>query len=132
MQSERDFNQQGEDTSPIQPAPGQVHYGRRGTKWFSFDLPVDPAHPMSVIVTYNNDERARGTFDVLVDGEKVGEHATDRHSPDQELRFIDVTYAIPPALVQGKQKVTVRFQVADGNVISAVYGIRMVRADLAQ
>jgi len=87
---------------------------------------------MTVIVTYSNDERARGTFNILVDGEKVGEHATDRHSPDQETRFIDVPYEIPAALVQGKQKVTVRFQAADGNVISAVYGIRMVRADAAQ
>jgi DUF1680 family protein len=130
MQSERDFNQQGEDTSPVEPTPGQVHYGRRGTKWFSFDLPVDSSHPMSVIVTYNNDERAKGTFDILVDGEKIGEHITDRHSPDQELRFIDVAYPIPSVLVQGKQEVTVRFQVAEGNVISAVYGIRMVRADL--
>jgi DUF1680 family protein len=132
MQSERDFNQQGEDTSPIQPSPGQARYGRRGTKWFSFDVPVEPAHPMTVIVTYSNDERARGTFNILVDGENVGEHTTDRHSPDQELRFIDVPYEIPASLVQGKQKVTVRFQAVDGNMISAVYGIRIVRADAAQ
>jgi len=132
MQSERDFNQQGEDTSPIQPSQEQMRYGRRGTKWFSFDLPVDRAHPMSVVVTYRNDERATGTFNILVDGKKVGEHSTDQHTPDQEMRFIDVPYAIPTELVQGKQKVTVRFQAADGNVISAVYGIRMVRADDAR
>lgn len=136
MQSERDFNQQGEDTTPIQPGGrgGQVRYGRRGTKWFSFDIPVDPAHPMSVVVTYSNSDtgRSRGTFDILVDGTKVGEHTTEGHTPDQDERFFDVAYAIPAALVQGKQKVTVRFQAGDGNIISTVYGIRMVRADSAQ
>ena len=102
MQSERDFNQQGEDTTPVQPTPGQVHYGRRGTKWFSFDLPVDPSHPMSVIVTYNNDERARGTFDILVDGQKVGEHTTDRHQSGSGVAFLRRPYAIPPATGTGK------------------------------
>lgn len=38
MQSERDFNQQGGQTSPAQL---QGRYGRRAVDWFSFDLPVD-------------------------------------------------------------------------------------------
>ena len=126
MQSERDFSQQGEDTSPIQV---EERYGRRGTKWFSFDLPVDPAHPMSLVVTYSNDGRRKGTFDVLVGGKKVGEQAVERRSPEQEVRFFDVEYALPAELVQGKQKVTVRFEAASGNEISAVFGIRTIRSD---
>ena len=68
MQTERDFNQQGEDTSPTQV---QGHYGRRGTKGFSFDLPVDAAHRLALVVTSSNDARQNCSFDVLVDGEKV-------------------------------------------------------------
>jgi DUF1680 family protein len=128
MQSERDINQQGEDTSPVQL---QGRYGRRGTKWFSFDLPVDPASPMSMVVTYNTDGRKR-SFDILVDGKKVGEQAMDRRSPEMEARFFDVEYPIPAELVSGKQKVTVRFEATNGNDISAVFGIRMVRADAAR
>jgi hypothetical protein len=37
-------------------------------------------------------------------------------------------YEIPPELVKGKEKVTVRFQAVDGQ-IGPVYGVRMVRAD---
>src|SRR5262249_27032481 len=48
MQPERDFNQQGEETSPSRTA-GRA--GRSSKKWFSFDLPVDAAHPMALIVT---------------------------------------------------------------------------------
>src|SRR5205814_2381455 len=64
MQTERDFNQQGEDTYPVQI---QGHYGRRRTKWFSFDLPIDTAHPVTLIVTYSNEARRNGAFDILVD-----------------------------------------------------------------
>ena len=124
MQTERDFNEQGEDTAPVQL---QQRYGRRGTKWFSFDLPVDPSHPMTAVVTYSNDGRKR-TFDVLVDGRKVGEQSMERRSPEQDVRFFDVEYPIPPELVQGKSKVTIRFEATNGNDIAGVFGIRMVRA----
>jgi uncharacterized protein len=129
MQTERDFNQQGEDTSPAQV---QGRYARRGSKWFSFDLPVDPAHPMTLVVTYSNDERQKRTFDVLADGRKMGEQTTERRSPEQDIRFFDVEYALPAELIQGKQKVTVRFEATNGNEIGAVFGIRMIRADAAR
>ena len=32
-------------------------------------------------------------------------------------------------LVKSKEKLTVRFQATEGNVIAAVFGIRMIRAD---
>lgn len=129
MQTERDFNEQGEDTSPVQL---EQHYGRRGTKWFSFDLPVESSHPMGLVVTLSNDARRQGSFDILVDGKKVGTQATERRSPEQDVRFFDVEYAIPAELVEGKQKVTVRFEAAAGSDIPGVFGIRTVRSDAAR
>jgi len=126
MQTEREFNQQGEESSPVQL---EGRYGRRGTKWFSFDLPVEAGHPMGLIVTFSNDARRKGSFDVLVDGKKVGEQATERRSPEQDVRFIDVEYTLPSELIEGKQKVTVRFEAAAGSDIPGVFGIRIVRAD---
>jgi hypothetical protein len=128
MQTERDFNQQGEDSSPVQL---MERYGRRGTKWFSFDLPVDTAHPMGLLVTFSNDARRQGSFDIVVDGKKVGTQATERRSPEQDVRFFDVEYAIPPELVEGKQKVTVRFEASSGSDIPGVFGIRIIRRDAA-
>jgi DUF1680 family protein len=129
MQTERDFNQQGEDSSPVQL---MERYGRRGTKWFSFDLPVDAGHPMGLLVTLSNDARRQGSFDIVVDGEKVGAQATERRSPEQDVRFFDVEYAIPPELVEGKQKVTVRFEASSGSDIPGVFGIRIIRRDAAR
>ena len=129
MQTERDFNQQGEESSPVQL---EGRYGRRGTKWFSFDLPVEAGHPMSLVVTFSNDARRNGSFDILVDGKKVGEQTTERRSPEQDVRFFDVDYAIPSGLIEGKQKLTVRFEASAGRDIPGVFGIRIIRADSAR
>ncbi len=123
MQPERDFNYQGEDSSPDRV---MGHPCRRGTKWFSFDLPVEPAKPMALVVTYYSDEWRKRTFDVLVDGQRVGEQTVERGGP---VRFFDAEYAVPAELVKDKKKVTVRFQATNGNEIAAVFGIRMIRAD---
>jgi DUF1680 family protein len=127
MQTERDFNEQGEDSSPVQM---EGHFGRQGNKWFSFDLPVDASHPMVLAVTYSNDGHRKSTFDILVDGQKLGSQTSPGRSPEQEVVFSDVEYAIPAELLKDKKKVSVRFQAADGNAISGVYGIRTIRGDM--
>jgi uncharacterized protein len=130
MQSERDFAEKDEDSAPVQL---NGRYGRQGTNWFSYDLPVDAASPAILIVTYSNDARGRkGGFDVLVDGTKVGEQTMERRTPEQDVRFFDVKYPLPLDMVKGKQKVTVRFQAKGGDAIPGVFGIRTVRADAAR
>jgi uncharacterized protein len=123
MQTERDFNQQGEDSEP-ERVMGRA--ARRGGKWFSFDLPVDGKHPMAVVVTYYSDEWRKRTFDILIDGRKVGEQVVEKAGAPH---FFDAQYPIPADLVKAKEKVTIRFQATNGNEIAAVFGIRMIRAD---
>lgn len=125
MQPERDFNFQGEDSSPVRVMERPA---RRGSTWFSFDLPVESDHPMTLVVTYSTDEPATRTFELLVDGKRIGQQTVDRRSPEQVVRFFDVEYPIPADLLQGKQKVTVRFQATQGNEIAAVFGLRTIRA----
>jgi hypothetical protein len=125
--SERDFNQRGEETSPVRIG-GRP--GRSARKWFSFDLPVGAANPLKLIVTYHGEERATRTFEILVDDKRVGEQRIERHRPGSPTKsFFDVEYAIPAELAQGKQKVTVRFQATGGNETAGVFGVRVVRAE---
>jgi DUF1680 family protein len=127
MQPERDFNQQGEETEPDH-VMGQP--GRRGKKWFSFDLPVDPTHPMALRVTYTTEERQKRTFTLLVDGQRIGEQVIERAAPGSNTgHFFDVTYPIPELLIREKKKATIRFEATSGSEIAAVFGIRMLRAD---
>lgn len=125
--SERDFNQQGEETAPVRVG-GRP--GRSAKKWFSFDLPVDAAHPLKLIATYHGEERANRSFEILVDGTRIGEQKIERHRPGSPTKsFFDVEYAVPADAVKGKQKVTVRFQATNGNETAGVFAVRLVRAD---
>ncbi len=126
MQAERDANQQGEDSAPVQLAG---RFGRQGKKWFSFDLPMESNHTLSLVVTFSNDARRNGSFAVLVDGIKVGERIVERRSPELDVHFDDVAYAVPGELVRGKKKITVRFETIDETPIPGVFGVRLVRTD---
>jgi hypothetical protein len=123
---EREFNYQGADDAVTQRMLGRP--GRRGGSWFSYDLPVDPAHPMTLIATYYSDDR-RGTpadFRLLVDGRRVAHQEVNRTEPP---RFFDIEYPVPEELVRGKGKVTVRFEATEGSQIATVFGLRMIRGD---
>jgi len=118
---EKPFNPQGEETTIVR-VDGRP--GRRGTKWFSYDVPIDASKQLSLVVTLNGDNRRRRTFDILVDGTHVGEVTLAQSSVS---RFIEPEYLLPPFLVRDKQKVTVRFEATGGNEIAAVFGLRLIR-----
>jgi DUF1680 family protein len=122
-ESEQEFHQGGEETWPDR-ARGRSC--RRGRKWFSYEVPVEPDRPMALVVTYYHDEWRRRTFAIRVDGHEVGKQEIPRGGVP---RFFDVEYAVPEAVVRGKTAVTVRFEATEGNEIAGVYGLRMIRAD---
>jgi hypothetical protein len=125
--NEKEFNQQGEDTT-IERASGRA--GRRGRKWFSFDLPVESANPIALVVTYNTEQRPKRSAEILIDGQRIGEQAIEG-SPNGSAvgRFFDVDYKIPSDLIKDKRKVTVRFQATAGSEIPTVFGVRTIRAE---
>jgi hypothetical protein len=124
MQPERNHNFQGEQTWTISEADRD---GRIGREWFSFDLPVDTSAPMVLLVTYRSGERPRDPkFDILIEGERIADDETLK--TDRPPRFYDVEYPIPAQLLEGKEKVTVRFETTEGSAIGPVFGLRMMRA----
>jgi uncharacterized protein len=123
---ERQFNYQAGEGAAAQRILGRP--GRRGSTWFSYDLPVEPAHPMTLIATYYSGDR-RGTpadFEILADGQRVAGQQLQLADPQ---RFFDVAYPLPRELVGGKTKLTVRFQAKAGSQIATVFGLRMIRGD---
>jgi len=123
---ERQFNYQAGEGAVPQRILGRP--GRRGRTWFSYDLPVDPAHPMVLIATYFSGDR-RGTpadFEIQVDGRSIGNQQLGLTDPH---RFFDLEYRLPEDVVRGKSKVTVRFQAKPGSQIATVFGLRLIRGD---
>jgi hypothetical protein len=68
-----------------------------------------------------------GNFDIDVDGSRLAHYAPKRSATG----FWRETYALPPALIEGKSKVTVRFQAAPDSRIAPVYELRITRAKVA-
>ncbi len=124
--SEQQFNYQAGTNVTAAYVVGRV--GRAGRSWFSYDLPVEPAHPMVVMVTYYSADRrtSPASFEILVDGQRIAEQTVERTDPGH---FYDMSYPVPAALVDGKSRITVRFQANEGSQIAAVFGVRMLRGD---
>ena len=123
------FNYQAGENAVPQRILGRP--GRRGATWFSYDLAVEPEHPMTLIATYYSGDR-RGTpadFAILIDGQQVG---TEQLKFTDPTRFFDVEYQVPQQLVQGKSKVTVRFEAKTGSRIATVFGLRVIRGNAPQ
>ena len=130
MQPERNYNFQTGDERP-RPLRTDGRPGRGARTWFSFDLPVETTDPLALVVSYCSAERSRSArhFDILVEGQPIATQTVERDDP---LRFYDVTYAVPADAVQGKEKVTVKFQAREDSSVAGVYGIRLIGTDAEQ
>lgn len=127
-QAEQGANQQGEDTRQANQE-GRAGRSAGGKGWFSYEVGVDPTHPMSLVVTFCRDSRRPRRFDILVDGQKLAEVAFEASS---EPVFDDVEYKLPAELVRGKQKLTVRFQGTGAGEVGPVFGVRTIRVGAAR
>jgi DUF1680 family protein len=118
--AETAHNQRGEQTSIVR-TDGRP--GRRAARWFSYELTLAAA-PRALVVTYNRDNRRARSFEVQVDGQRLAE---EKFAFDSESRFFDREYPLPPAMVDGKARLTIRFQATGTNEIAPVYGLRLIR-----
>ena len=120
-EGEKKFNQQGVETSVIRT---DGRSGRRAIQWFSYDLPVSGSTPLALVATYNGDQRRPRSFDVLVNGTRVGSETQPQSSLS---RFYEKEYAIPAALLSDRTTLTVRFEATNGLEVTPVFGVRLIR-----
>jgi uncharacterized protein len=125
-QAEQTFHYQSDPSN--RPAPRtNGRQSRSGTGWFSFDLPLQGATEVALVVTYLNElglAPANGNFQILVDDTEIGRFQANASATG----FFDLRYAIPENLVNGKAKATVRFQALGSGRIAPVFGVRLIRA----
>jgi hypothetical protein len=119
-ESEKTFNQQGQETSVIRT---DGRSGRRAIKWFSYDLPLKARTTATLVATYNSDQRRARSFDVLIDGQKV---ASESQPQSSLSKFYDKEYVIPAELMRGTDALTVRFEAANGLEVTPVFGVRLI------
>ena len=66
------------------------------------------------------------TFDILVDGRKIATEQLKGEKPDA---FFDREYPLPADLLQGKTKVTVKFQPVGNSQAGGVFGCYIMKAN---
>ena len=121
-QAERDHNFKGEKT-----AAGD-HAGRRWRHcepggWFQYDLKVLADKPQSLSCGYWGSDGGR-KFDILIDDRKI---ATEELKGEQPGKFFDREYPIPADLLNGKSKVTVKFQPVGNSMAGGVFGCYIMK-----
>jgi hypothetical protein len=123
---EAQFNYQS-DLANRQVTRAGGRTSRGGPGWFSYDLAVDPA-PMALVVTYQHLQEPPtppADFQILVDNAPLATFEMNATADG----YYDAQYAMPAALVQGKAKVTVKFQATGASRITPIFGVRVIRAD---
>lgn len=123
MQSERDHNVQGENTSAGTFGDRGYRHATNGG-WFSFDVKVDPTIDNRLLLTFWGTDGGNRTFDVLIDGVKIREIVLERNKPDQ---FYDETVELPVSAIEGKSKITIRLQARPNTTAGGLFGARTVR-----
>ena len=122
MQPERDHDLQSEISYPVSYR-GRMGRDARTGGYFSFRLKCGDG-PLVLQASYWGEERNRD-FHILVDGVRV---ARVRLDASHAGVFFDEDYPVPPALTQGKQAITVRFEPEPGHTAGPVFGVRLYRA----
>ncbi|MBT7067799.1 MAG: glycosyl hydrolase [Verrucomicrobia bacterium] len=125
MQPERDHNFQGHESKPVDFRGKKGRYTDTDG-WFSFEMKVDAEATNELYCTYWGHDNGERTFDVLVDDTLV---ATQTLEENETGEFWDQSTPLVPALTQGKQKVTVKFQSHPGKQAGGLFGARVMLAD---
>lgn len=122
-QNERDHQLKGENTSAGDFSDRKWRHATDGG-WFSWELKVLRDQPQELWVTYWGSDGGNREFDILIDGEKLATQKLQSNKPD---KFYDEVYALPAGMLQGKDKVTVRFQAKPESWAGGVFGVRVMK-----
>jgi uncharacterized protein len=123
-ESERAHNLQGQDTQAGEYNGGHWRHAQPGG-WFSWDLKVLPGVPQVLRCTYWGTDSGR-SFVILADGQLI---AKVNLVGNKTGTFFSEEYPLPPELLQGKSKITVRFESPEKTTVGGVFGAAIQRAD---
>ncbi len=122
MQAERDHNFRGEKTELYRFNDRPFRESRGG--WFSFDLKTGGKKSIVLVVDYWGGFPGAKTFDIMVNDKII---ASENISNKKDGQFITVQYNIPEEILNGRSKITVKFQAHPGNTAGPVFGVRTIK-----
>lgn len=103
---------------------GEFWRDARDEGYFSYQLSPANKTGLSLLVKYWGAEWGNRKFDIYIDDEKlISENNTGRWN---QSKFQEIEYTIPDAMIQGKEKVRIKFLALKGSTAGAVYYIRLL------
>ena len=123
MQPERDHNLKASERSYTSDALGIAGREARAGNYFAFEMKVDNSVKNNLLLKYIGDDKDR-KFDILIEGTKI---ATEEWKGGQTGKFYEKEYPIPPELIIGKEKITVRVEANYGKTAGRVFGVRIIK-----
>jgi hypothetical protein len=121
-QAERDHQFWGEKTDSG-PHLGQHWRHAVDGGFFEYQLKVQPAGEQVLSCRYWGSDVGR-KFDILVDGKKIATQELKNASPN---KFFTVEYPLPAEMLQGKEKITVRFQAPEHGIAGGVFACYVLK-----
>lgn len=104
----------------------ETHWRDAPGGWFSYELKITPNQPVELLCTYWGKERGDRTFDIQVDGQTIATTSLDSSHPEA---FYDRVYPVARNLMQGKERITVKFVAHPGHDAGGLFGLRALRAE---
>ena len=92
--------------------------------WFSYEVKVLPAQPMTVVATYWGGDGGPREFEILVEGKKIASQRLNLGKPGE---LFEVAYPVPENLTRGRDHVTVKFQAFSGKMAGGLFGLTILR-----
>ncbi|MEI7729096.1 MAG: beta-L-arabinofuranosidase domain-containing protein [Verrucomicrobiota bacterium] len=120
--SEKAHNLKGENTSSG-PFSSRTYRHALNGGWFAYDLKVTPDQPAKLLCTYWGNDGVR-TFDLTVNGTFLATQKLNREHPGE---FFDVEYDLPPAVIAGQSKVTIKFRGQPGQTAGGLFDLRILK-----
>jgi len=93
--------------------------------FFSYELSTNNETGLSLLVKYWGAEWGNRKFEIYIDDIKL--ITEDNTGKWNQSKFRNIEYAIPDAMIKGKNKVRIRFQALPGNTAGAVYYLQLIR-----
>jgi len=93
--------------------------------YFSYALTTKGESDLTLLVRYWGYEWGERKFDIYIDdGKLVTENNTGRW---YQSKFQNIIYKIPNSMIEGKDRMRLKFQAQQGSTAGAVYNIRLLR-----
>ena len=92
--------------------------------FFSYELKTNGETDLDLLLRFWGTNWEYRTFDILIDDEKL---ATENVRKWNIFDFREEVYPIPEHMLEGKEKIRVKFQAPENGVAGAIYSVRLFK-----